>query len=435
MKFEEIQLTSELRGHCLNSTQCISPDGRYVVYDTRNDDAALAANGQIRVLDIQTGEDRLVYETKNQTEFGPGVGAATWSPDGKMILFLGGIQNAARHRPYAFTRRTGIAVELCNSGVPLWMDARDMNLPTTPGALRGGTHAHTWSGRDNWISFTYNDHIIAEAAKTDPSLADLRTVGIMMPGAVEVCGADGVENKSGLMYSVLVVPVRKDPTPGSDEVSKAFDECWIGENGYINATGSRQRKAIAFQGNVADDNGSVKTEIFVADLPDDLPDWVKQNAGGGTRTSMPAVPGVIKRRRISFTKCGVSALPRHWLRTVPDGSLIGFYAGDDKGIVQLWGISPNGGVIKQLSRLPASASGPFNFSFDGKYAACIAGDRVWVINLADGSTEALVSKESTPGCLDGAVVWSPCSYTLFYNCYVGCPPGRYRQIFSVCMNT
>src|SRR5690606_23517372 len=94
---------------------------------------------------------------------------------------------------------------------PIWMDARDMNTPSTPGALRGGTHAHTWSGRDNWISFTYNDHLIAEAAKTDNSLADLRTVGVMFPGEVKVPGTDSVENKSGTMYSVLLVPVVKEP--------------------------------------------------------------------------------------------------------------------------------------------------------------------------------------------------------------------------------
>src|SRR5690606_16967824 len=106
MKNEERQITKEPFGHCLNSTQCISPDGRYIVYDTRNDDGALAANGEIRVLDIETGEDIIVYKTKNQTEYGPGVGAATWSPDGKMLLFLGGIQNANKENPYSFTRRT-----------------------------------------------------------------------------------------------------------------------------------------------------------------------------------------------------------------------------------------------------------------------------------------------------------------------------------------
>ncbi len=29
-----------------------------------------------------------------------------------------------------------------------------------PGALRGGTHRHEWSGDGKWIGFTYNDAIL-----------------------------------------------------------------------------------------------------------------------------------------------------------------------------------------------------------------------------------------------------------------------------------
>lgn len=429
MSPQESQLTHEPFGHCLNSTQCVSPNGRYIVYDTRNDDSALASNGQIRVLDTETGEDFLIYETENQTEYGPGVGAATWSPDGSKILFLGGIQNADKNNPYSFTRRTGIAIEWTNPLIPIFMDARDMNVPSTPGALRGGTHAHTWSGLDGWISFTYNDHLIAEAAKTDPSLADLRTVGVMFPGEVIVDGADGVENKNGTMYSVIVVPVVKDPTPGTDEVNKAFDECWIGQDGYVKEDGTRQRKAIAYQGNIVDENGNIKTEIFIADLPDDLPGWVKNNPATGSATEMPAAPGVILRRRISFLKDGVSAVPRHWLRTTPDGSLVGFYAKDDNGIIQLWGISPNGGEARQLSHLPLSASGPFNFSFDGKHAALIAGDRVWLVDVVSGNTVSLTGQnpDAPPS---GAVVWSSRG-ELFFNRMVNSPKGVYRQVCRI----
>ena len=50
-----------------------------------------------------------------------------------------------------------MAVDDANRGVPIFIDARDVTAPFTPGALRGGTHAHAWSGDGKWISFTYQD--------------------------------------------------------------------------------------------------------------------------------------------------------------------------------------------------------------------------------------------------------------------------------------
>src|SRR5690606_28526939 len=192
-------------------------------------------------------------------------GAATFAPDGKRVLFLGGIQNASKENPYSFTRRTGISIELDRPGIPVWMDARDIRPPFTPGALRGGTHAHAWSHDGEMISFTYNDHILAMQAQTNADVHDTRTVGIMFPKTVIVKDADNVENKNGNWYSVLVTDVKKNPVPGSDEISRAFDECWIGVEGYNRPDGSRQEKAIAFQGHVVDESGDIKTSVFVVD--------------------------------------------------------------------------------------------------------------------------------------------------------------------------
>lgn len=41
------------------------------------------------------------------------------------------------------------------------MDARNITPPFTPGALRGGSHVHTFSGDGKWIAFTYEDHVLA----------------------------------------------------------------------------------------------------------------------------------------------------------------------------------------------------------------------------------------------------------------------------------
>src|SRR5215468_6675911 len=78
----ERQLTHDNAGHCINSTQCFSPDGNWIVYDSRNDDSQLAANGEIHMVNTETGKDVFLYKTLNQTQYGPGVGAATFSPEG-----------------------------------------------------------------------------------------------------------------------------------------------------------------------------------------------------------------------------------------------------------------------------------------------------------------------------------------------------------------
>jgi WD40 repeat protein len=424
----EIQLSHGSFGHCLNNTQCFSPDGEWIVYDTRNHDARLAANGAIRMINVRTAEDVLLYQTRHQTEYGPGVGAASFSPDGKKVLFLGGIQNASRENPYSSTRRTGIAVEIAHPLIPVWMDARDIIPPFTPGALRGGTHAHTWSGDGQWISFTYNDYILGEKAKTDSTIIDTRTVGVMFPRPVIVSHADDCENKNGNMYAILVARVVKNPVAGSDEISKAFDECWIGKNGYIKKDDTRQRRAIAFQGQVMDRQGRTKTEIFVSDIPDPLPvdADLQQN---GTSVTLPPVPPSIQQRRISFTGQGVSTVPRHWLRTTPDGSIIGFLACDASGIIQLWCISPNGGEPKQLTQLPVSISGPFNFSPDGRWVAYPAGSDVYITHIPNGKTLCLTEKVERHSHVIGAVNWSPSGEAVCYNRYVADANGTFLQIF------
>lgn len=426
---DERQLTNDAFGHCINSTQCFSPDGSKIVYDTRNEDSGLAANGQIRMIDIGTGEDVLLYATSNQSGYGPGVGAATFAPDGKLVLFLGGIQNASKENPYSFTRRTGIGIALDKPGVPVWMDARDIRPPFTPGALRGGTHAHTWSGDGQMISFTYNDHILAEAAKTNSAVIDTRTIGIMFPRKVAVKEADDIENKNGNYYSVLIATVSKGPKPGSDEISKAFDECWIGTNGYLKSDGTWQKKAIAFQGHVVDSNGNMITSIFVADIPENL----QNNIAGllpGTIVSLPAIPPGIVQRRITGDGIYVSPVPRHWLRSTPDGSLIGYLSSDGKGIIQLWGVSPNGGTPKQLTFLSSSVSGPFNFSPDGKHVAYISAGTINITRLMDGKTFIATSRQADDDLI-GAVVWSPNGNELAYNRYVSDDRGRFLQIFIV----
>ncbi|MFT3902631.1 MAG: DUF3748 domain-containing protein [Niabella sp.] len=423
-----MQLTFDQQGHCINSTQCFSPDGQWIVFDSRNHDTLLASSGEIKMINVSTKEQKLLFKTGNQTEYGPGVGAVTFSPDGKRVVFLSGITNADKEHPYTITRRSGIAVKIGQPMVPVHMDARDIRPPYTPGALRGGTHAHSWSSDGQWISFTYNDYVLQQAEKLYPDVKDLRTIGVMFPQRVAVNGADGIENFSGEMFAVLLAAVVPNPAPGSDEISKAFDECWIGVNGYKKENGSWQKRAMAFQGMVRDSNGKEKAEVFVADIPEMFA-GLDDVSLRGTDKTLPSIPKGVKSRRVTFTKDGIASTPRHWLRSTPDGNLIGFLAKDKNGIVQLFGVSPNGGAIHQCSFLDHSVEGPFNFSTDGRYAAFLSDDSVFLCDVKTGESTRLTKKENG---LVGAVVWSPLGNRLCYNKYVAQPDGKsFLQIFVI----
>ena len=428
MKFKEIQLTQAPQGHTLHNTQVFSKDGQWIVYDTRNDDAQIGSTERIEMVHVETGTVKPLYHTEHQTVYGPGVGAATFSPTKDRVLFIHGIRNADINRPYSMTRRTGVAIDIEQPGVPIFMDARDITPPFTPGALRGGTHAHSWSGDGQWISFTYNDFIMEQRAKSDTSVQDLRMVGVMVPQPVTVAPDTSLENNSGAYFSMVVTDVTETPLPGSDAIDKAFDESWIGKNGYQRPDGSRQQRAIAFQGNVRDTAGNTVTEIFVVDLPDELPTAANSHPLEGTSNHRPGVPSGISQRRITHTARGVEG-PRHWLRTTPDGSLICYLAKDEKGVVQLFGVSPNGGTPHVLTHLNFSIEGPFNIDPSGTWVAYPADNSIFLTNLKTGETERITPRFTDLEKPVGAPNWSPDGNTLAYNRYVGEGDTRFLQIF------
>lgn len=423
----ERQLTTDAKGHFLNTNQCFSADGKWLVYDTRNDDSKIGSTGSIEMVNVFTGEIKLLYQTKNQTEYGPGVGAVSFSPTANRVIFIHGIRNANEKNPYGFTRRTGVAIDVDNPEVPIFMDARDVKPPFTPGALRGGTHAHSWSGDGQWLCFTYNDDVIAQLSKTNQNVQDLRTVGVMFPGKVNVAEEANGENNNAEMFTVVVTKVTENPIAGSDDIDKAFDECWIGEKGYQKADGNWQERAIAFQGNVKDENGERKTEVFVVDLPADLNLAKVGEALAGTTTRRPDVPAGIKQRRITFTKEGVLG-PRHWLRSSPDGTKIAFLSKDDFGFINAFVVSPNGGPVKQISFNSFDIQSGLNFSPDGRYISYVAQNAIYITELATRESKQLIESSAQEDRPVSAVIWSPDGKTLAYNRYVK-NNGSYLQIF------
>ncbi len=431
MTHQEIQLTSDESGHYIHHSQVFSPDNKWIVFDGRNSDGEIMTTTAISMVNIVTGEIKELYIADPSTPFGPGVGAATFSPVTDRVLFLHGIRNASQHQPYSFTRRTGIAVDTDRPGIPVFMDARDITAPFTNGALRGGTHSHAWSGDGSWISFTYNDYIIEQLSKTNPAIKDLRTVGVMSPAVkVEVTDDGSMENNSGEMFAAIVTQVTENPGHGTDEIEKAFDECWIGSNGYRKDNGAWQKRAIAFQGHVRNENGEVQTEVFVVDIPDDITGFDPRQPLEGTTSTRPGIPIGVTQRRVTFMKHGVQG-PRHWLRTTSDGSLIAFLAKDSSGIIQVFAVSPNGGAIRQLTYSAFSVEGQFNISPDDKKIAYVADNSIYVSDLSTGKQEKISLRFDDSEKPVGAVVWSNDGNSIAYNRYIKSKTGRSLQIFIV----
>lgn len=361
------QLTFASEGHTLHHCQIQSFDGKYLVFDSRNEDTKIGETATIKVLHLSDLSIQTVYRVKNQTPYGPGVGAATFSPKKNIVLFIHGIQNSDKNKPYGPTRRTGVAVDLDAPEIPIFMDARNVVSPFTPGALRGGTHSHCWHPQGDLISFTYNDYLLEQA--TDPSADnDLRGVGVMFPQEVQVpIGNDG-ENNSGKMFSVLVTQLFNNAKHGSDEIEKAFDECWLGN-----------AKRIAFQGHVRDERGELKTEIFMVDLPEDLTK-ASTLPLQGTVTQRPFPPLNTSQKRLTFTPKGISNF-RHWLRSDSTGEFIYFLMEDEKNISQVWSLEVKTNQLTQLSFHNQSIHSPINISSDNKSLVYFCNHQIYSLNI------------------------------------------------------
>jgi hypothetical protein len=390
---KEMQLTDRPCGHILTNINVWSPDGRWIVYDTRSDPAGEKFDGRtIEIVNIDTREVREVYRSKN----GAYCGVASFSPIANKVAFILGPENPTADWQYSAWHRQGVIVDIERPCIAVPIEARDIVAPFTPGALRGGTHVHVVSGDGQWIGFTYEDHVLAtlDAAGTRTHEFNQRNVGVSTPIRPVNVAKNHPRNHDGSMFSVIVSRTVNDPRPGSDEISKAFEDAWVGTNGYVRRDGSRQRRAIAFQGLVKSPGGAEIAEVFVVDLPDDL------TASGdaplqGTETTRPSPPRGTRQRRLTYTTDGkYPGLqgPRHWLRSSADGEHIAFLMRDDDGTVQIWSVSPNGGPPQQITHNPFDVASAFSWSPDGRSIAFIADGSVFVCDVATGRSTRLTAR-------------------------------------------
>ena len=396
-------LTTAPHGHQIHHHQAFSPDGRFLYFDSRNNETQLATSTFIGRVEVASGQEEILYRVPHPSEAGPGVGAVTCNPVTGRLAFLHGLANASPPEPYAPHRRCGVSLDA--GGRLVHLDARDVTPPFTPGALAGGTHAHHWSPDGTRISFTYNDALVP----IRPAPDDLRTVGVMVCGRpVAVEDPAAAVDFSGEAFATVVVPVTPAPQPGTDEVSRAFDEGWLDDS------------RLAFQGIVRTTEGAAVTELFLATLP------AAPAAATRLADAPPSPPpGITITRLTRSTGRKFPGLqgPRHWVRPAPDRCVIAFLAKDDEGIVQFFGVPPEGGAIRQLSRLEQSVETPFDWSPDSKLLACAAGGRIVTVEVATGKTVFLTEHAPAGAEPRYAVTFSPDGRQLAFNRLLPHPDG------------
>jgi hypothetical protein len=435
MTCRERQITRGPGGKILTNTGVWSPDGEWIVYDTRSDAAGEKFDGStIEMVNVRTGETQELYRSQQ----GAHCGVATFNPRVPEVVFILGPENPTPDWPYCAYHRQGMIVEArsgCGRRQLRFLDARDLTPPFTPGALRGGSHVHVWDAAGDWVGFTYEDHVLAQFKEaTAMNDINLRNIGVSVPGRAVCVPTSHPRNCDGTHFSVLVSRTTARPKPGSDEPKKAFEEGWVGTNGYVRADGTRQRRALAFQGHVVTANGQTISEVFLLDLPEDVTD-PGYGPLAGTETRMPCPPRGAVQRRLTYTaqrKFPGLEGPRHWLRSLPDGSRVAFLMKDDSGVVQLWTVSPNGGGPCQVTRNSDSIASAFTWSPDGRFIGHVMDNTVCVTEMNTGRTTRLTQRRDTAiAPRPEACVFSPDGRRIAIVRRVPSPEASANQIFVV----
>lgn len=375
----ETRLTSG-PGCVLTNAGVWSPDGDWIAYDTRSDAAGDVFDGtRIEMVNVRTREVHVLYESRN----GANCGVVTWHPREPKVVFILGPDHPSEDWRYGPAHRQGVVVNADRLGVAENLDARDVTLPFTPGALRGGSHVHVFSPDGKLVSFTYEDHVLSRLPPEDTGHdGNQRNVGVSVLGRSVAVPKSHPRNHDGTAFSVLVTRTTARPRPGSDDISRAFEEGWVGG------------RALAFQGHVVTESGETISEVFLAELPDELT-TPGDSPLEGTITHLPAPPRGVRQRRLTYTAGhrfpGLQG-PRQWLRSSPDGSRIGFLKKDDAGVVQFWTVSPSGGPPVQVTRNSLPVASAFTWHPDGRRVAFVLDNSVCMTDVPSGTTSRLTPR-------------------------------------------
>lgn len=398
----EKQLTFDPHGHILTNINVWTPDSQWIVYDVRPDGATFCGQTIARV-NVQDGRVETLYRSGQ----GAYVGVATVSPQLPLrYAFIHGPENPDEHWQYDFHHRRGVIVTEPQRDRAVTLDALDITPPYTAGALRGGSHVHVFSPDGTRLSFTYHDHVMHQKG----SHYDLRNIGIALPLQAVTVDKQHPREYDGSHFCVLVSQTTPFPQPGSDAINRAYEESWIGQQGYLRQNGQRQRWALAFIGDTVAPDGRKVAEVFVVDLPECDEDY--RQAGdfplAGTDEHWPAPPAGVKQRRLTFTAerkyPGIVAHPRHWLRSSPDGSHIACLMRDDNGVVQLYSVSPNGGEMRQITQGVYDVQSAFSWHPDGRSVFMVMDNSIVRCDITSGAVDRITLRTAEPPCPEAVVV-------------------------------
>ena len=427
---EEVQITHDPSyNHDLDNNDNFSPDDQWLVYDTRTPEGGIGACPKIEKVNVFTGEKKVLYELPQNQSYGPGVGAVSYSHTENKVVFIHGLLNITEENPYQQWHRTGVIVEDANPGIPVFMDARDITFPYTSGALRGGTHRHEWSGDGQWIGYTYNDAILKHLEDSTGEIHNLRTIGVSKNfKQINVDKDPESENVQGEWFSALVVKVVPSPTPGSDEISHAAGDSWVGVSGYKDKNGNTQR-ARAFIGKVKDTNGNDLEEVFIVDIPEDISIAGPDGPLEGTKTTFPMPPKGTLQRRLTHTENTKYPGCQGIVRSSGDGSKLAYLAKDENGITQVFTIFPLGGTPQKITNHKTDVQGNHRWHPNGKMICYILDKSICIFDLETNTFRSLTeASEFIPGNL----VWSHDGKTIAYNRSMANENGEMtKQIFII----
>jgi Tol biopolymer transport system component len=436
-KYVEKQITTNAGNHILTNSNIWSPDSQWIVYDVRSDfEGALFDGESIEMVHVGSGEVWRLYAPKH----GAKCGVVTFDPQRFRVAFILGPEYPSTDWQYGPSHRQGVSVEVDLPELAINLDARDLTAPLTPGALRGGSHVHMWDSDGEWLSFTYNDALLDQfTTETAENDIDQRNVGVSAPQGEVRVKKDHARNHDGALFSVLVTRTTGDPRPGSDDIGRACEESWVGKQGYLRPDGSRQHHSLAFQGEVVTSRGERISEVFITDLPEDLTIPSPNRPLEGTPFKRPLPPLGTEQRRLTYTENnaypGLQG-PRHWLKSSPDGSQIGFLMRDNAGVVQIWTVSPNGGAPQQITRDLWNVASAFSWSPGSQSIAYVADKSIFVVDVVTGESTRLTLKCSDQDApLPLACVFSPDGKRIAYlrrvPLAISVDSPRWNQIFTV----
>lgn len=352
-------------GRILSNINVWDPTSEWLLWDTRSDAKGDLFDGnRIMRTRVATGESQCLYLSTR----GANCGVATYHPQDDRVVFIHGPENPTQDWQYGPSHRQGRLVDVRTPFISKNLDARHLSETPKRGALRGGTHVHVWHPQGCLLSSTYNDAMVESS---------IRDIAIHVPGFIDVPVLN-VRNHIGTYTSFIVSGTVTVAQPGSDDITRAYEEGWLGN-----------RSALAFIGDIRSITDERLSEVYIADVSNITSD---STPSMGTNGRIAPPKGVTQRRLTHTTGTGSPRLvqqPRHWIRSCPAGDTVAAIMADRNGMPQVHTIDVKVGTIHQRTHIAGGVSSALSWSPDGTWIAVCAGNDVMSISTDRWSVQRI----------------------------------------------